>query len=62
MNLCAVPLLLLQPVSTDFGQYNSYGDVSGAVRGKDEEPFIVYKCKNVMMFDHFCCFVLRLWM
>uniref|UniRef100_A0A8C0G4T0 Actin binding LIM protein 1 n=1 Tax=Chelonoidis abingdonii TaxID=106734 RepID=A0A8C0G4T0_CHEAB len=24
----------LQPVSTDFGQYNSYGDVSGDVRGK----------------------------
>ncbi|NXU63348.1 ABLM1 protein, partial [Horornis vulcanius] len=30
---------LHRPVSTDFGQYNSYGDVSGAVRGKDEEPF-----------------------
>uniref|UniRef100_A0A8C4UDK2 Actin binding LIM protein 1 n=1 Tax=Falco tinnunculus TaxID=100819 RepID=A0A8C4UDK2_FALTI len=25
---------LHRPVSTDFGQYNSYGDVSGAVRGK----------------------------
>uniref|UniRef100_A0A8C0V5M1 Actin binding LIM protein 1 n=1 Tax=Cyanistes caeruleus TaxID=156563 RepID=A0A8C0V5M1_CYACU len=30
---------LHRPVSTDFGQYNSYGDVSGAVRGKDEETF-----------------------
>uniref|UniRef100_A0A8C3MWB2 Uncharacterized protein n=1 Tax=Geospiza parvula TaxID=87175 RepID=A0A8C3MWB2_GEOPR len=30
---------LHRPVSTDFGQYNSYGDVSGAVRGKDGEPF-----------------------
>lgn len=36
-----VPLFLLQPVSTDFGQYNSYGDVSGGVRGKAEEPFYV---------------------
>ncbi|KAJ7410272.1 Actin-binding LIM protein 1 [Willisornis vidua] len=30
---------LHRPVSTDFGQYNSYGDVSGAVRGKADEPF-----------------------
>ncbi|NXC13130.1 ABLM1 protein, partial [Corythaeola cristata] len=30
---------LHRPVSTDFGQYNSYGDVSGGVRGKAEESF-----------------------
>ncbi|KAM7170358.1 actin-binding LIM protein 1 isoform 7-T7 [Macrochelys suwanniensis] len=37
---------LHRPVSTDFGQYNSYGDVSGGVRGKAEL---------------FCFFLVLLW-
>ncbi|XP_069467978.1 actin-binding LIM protein 1 isoform X4 [Ambystoma mexicanum] len=31
---------LHRPVSTDFAQYNSYGDVSGGVRGKNSDLFI----------------------
>lgn len=55
-----VPLFLLQPVSTDFGQYNSYGDVSGGVRGKDfYMPLHYGEC--IVMTARFCCFILRLW-
>lgn len=54
-----VPLLLLQPVSTDFGQYNSYGDVSGGVRGKAFYIPLHYG-ERIAMIAHVCCFIIRL--
>ncbi|KFO55848.1 Actin-binding LIM protein 1, partial [Corvus brachyrhynchos] len=41
---------LHRPVSTDFGQYNSYGDVSGAVRGTPTSC-----CVSLALTDH-CLF------
>ena len=33
-----------QPVSTDFAQYNSYGDVSGGIRGKGPTGALLPGC------------------
>lgn len=39
-----VVLFSFQPVSTDFAQYNSYGDVSGGLRGEGPPGALLAGC------------------